>query len=705
MSRECWRGSPNPLGATVNKDGVNFALYSENAEKVFLCLYDDQDQETDRIELKEQTYKVWHGFIPGIKPGQAYGYRVEGPFDPEKGHYFNSHKLLLDPYAKALSKEIQWDNSLFHYNFGGDDAHRSFNEQDSGKSAAKSLVIDDSFNWSSDRHPQVPWNKTIIYETHVKGVSQLRKDIPENLRGTYAGLAHPNMIEHFKTLGVTTIELLPVHQFIEDQTLQEKSLSNYWGYNTISYFSPALKYSSTQNPGDQVQEFKAMVKTLHAAGLEVILDVVYNHTAEGNHLGPMLSFKGIDNAAYYRLNPESPEHYMDYTGCGNTLNVQNPHVLRLITDSLRYWVTEMHVDGFRFDLASALAREMFDVNQLHSFFAILQQDPVLSQVKLIAEPWDLGEGGYQVGNFPDYWSEWNDKYRDTVRGFWKGEEGRLADLGYRLMGSSDLYESSGRGPCASINFITAHDGFTLHDLVSYDHKHNEANNEDNRDGNDNNHSANWGHEGETQNTDINNLRTRIKKNLLATLFLSQGVPMLTAGDELGRTQKGNNNAYCQDNELSWIHWDAADPDLLNFTRNLIAVRNEHPAFHRRHYFEGESLRPGGKKDVFWFLPNGDEMTEEQWTQNYAKCLALSISGTNIQEFDEKGQLVKDKDFIWLLNGSDHNIPFSFPKSLQSAQWKLIIDTNQKNSFPLKEMDLRNPLNLTPHSLMLIQKTN
>jgi isoamylase len=702
-ARERWRGRPSPLGATITAEGVNFALYSHYAEKVVLCLFDENNNETDQIELVDQTFKVWHGLIPGLKAGQRYGYRVHGPFEPTQGHYFNPHKLLLDPYTRATTGPIEWDTSVFSYKMDDPAKHLSFDERDSAPHMPKSIVIDNSFNWEGDHSPNTPWSKTLIYETHVKGFTVLNPEIPENIRGSYSGLAHPKSIEHFKNLGITALELLPVHQFVQDESLQNKGLSNYWGYNSIGFFAPDWRYSSQGHSGGQVQEFKEMVKALHKAGLEVILDVVYNHTAEGNHLGPMLSLKGIDNVSSYRLNLDDPQFYIDYTGTGNSLNVINPHILRLVTDSLRYWVTEMHVDGFRFDLASTLAREMFEVNQLHSFFAILQQDPILSEVKLIAEPWDLGEGGYQVGNFPDQWAEWNDKFRDTVRSFWKGDTGKLAELGYRLMGSSDLYDKTGRGPCSSINFVTAHDGFTLHDLVSYNEKHNEANKEDNRDGNDNNHSFNWGVEGPSDDPNLEELRVRIKKNILSTLFLSQGVPMLVAGDEMGRTQGGNNNAFCQDNEVSWIHWDKMDRELLSFTQSLIKLRKNHVVFRRPNFFEGESLRPGGKKDVFWFLPNGEEMSEEQWTQDYAKCLAVALTGSAINEFDDKGKPVRDDDFIWFLNASDNIVLFDLPNSVQDRRWQLILNTVRKDSFVEVDMDATKTLELPPHSVFLIKQ--
>jgi glycogen debranching enzyme GlgX len=703
QTHSLFRGRPAPLGATLYNDGVNFALFSENAEKVYLCLFDKNGKET-HLELLEQTYKVWHGFVPGIKAGQHYGFRVHGPWDPENGLRFNKHKLLLDPYAKATSGPVIWDHAVYSYIVENPNEGRSFDERDSAPFMPRAIVVDNKFDWGNDSPPNTAWNDTVIYEAHVKGFTKLMPEVPPEHQGTYTGLAHPAVIGYLKDLGITAIELLPIQQFVEEEHLQLNGLKNYWGYNTIGYFAPEWRYATNPNNGSQVQEFKSMVKAMHAAGIEVILDVVYNHTAEGNHLGPTLSFKGIDNQAYYRAVVDEPGMYMDYTGCGNTLNVINPHALRLIMDSLRYWVTEMHVDGFRFDLASALARGFHEVNQLNSFFGILYQDPILSEVKLIAEPWDLGEGGYQVGNFPDHWSEWNDKYRDTVRAFWKGDDGLIADLGYRLMGSNDLYGTTGRGPTASINFITAHDGFCLNDLVSYNGKHNERNLEENRDGNDNNHSFNWGVEGPTDDANIKAVRESIKRSFLATLFLSQGVPMLVAGDEMGRTQDGNNNAYCQDNELSWISWQKADRSLIDFTRNLIKLRREHRVFHRRNFFEGESLRPGGKKDVMWFLPNGQEMTEDEWKLHHSKCLALELTGTAIHEHNEKNELICDDNFIWLLNASSNGVEYQFSDSAKKYQWEIVFDTSREWPKKAETMDPGKRFVISPHSTVLfIQK--
>jgi isoamylase len=696
-----WRGNPSPLGATVHPHGVNFALYSENAERVELCLFETDGREMARVEMAEQTNKVWHVFLHGAQAGLHYGYRVHGPYEPAAGQRFNPHKLLLDPYAKATSGRVQWNPAVFGYVLGHPDGDLSFDTRDSAPFMPKSIVIDSRFDWGDDEPPRTPWHESVIYELHVKGFTKLHPEVPEKLRGTYAGLAHPAAIDHLKRLGVTAVELLPVHQFIEEDFLQKKGLHNYWGYSTIGYFAPEWRYSSSGRHGGQVQEFKHMVKALHEAGLEVILDVVYNHTAEGNHLGPTLSFRGIDNASYYRLLADDPRFYMDYTGTGNTLNVVNLHALRLIMDSLRYWVQEMHVDGFRFDLASALARGFHEVNQLHAFFGIILQDPVLSGVKLIAEPWDLGEGGYQVGQFPDHWAEWNDKFRDTVRAFWKGEGGLIGDLAFRLTGSSDLYERTGRRPFASINFVTAHDGFTLEDLVSYDQKHNEANLENNRDGSDHNLSWNCGVEGETGDPDVLRLRARQKRNFLATLLLSQGVPMLTAGDELGRTQKGNNNAYCQDNEISWIDWARADHSLLEFTRKLISIRFDHRVFHRRNFFQGKSLRGNGQKDILWFMPNGKEMTDEEWEKDFAKCLGIHFSGADLAERNKQHELIRDDDFIWLLNASETAIHFNLPQEFMRKNWKLIFDSSEDSLGDGRSEILESGYLIEPRSCVLM----
>src|SRR3954467_8188720 len=627
---QVWPGTAYPLGATYDGTGTNFALFSEIAERVELCLFDEAGNET-RIPLRERDAFVWHGYLPNIGPGQRYGYRVHGPYEPENGHRCNPSKLLLDPYAKAVDGEIDWAQACFSYTWGDED---SYNEEDSAPHMSKSVVISPFFDWDNDRSPRTPYSDTVIYEAHVKGLTKTHPGIPEEMRGTYAAVAHPVMIEHYKKHGITAVELMPVHQFVHDSHLVDRGQRNYWGYNTIGFFAPHNEYAAARGPGQQVQEFKAMVKALHAEGLEVILDVVYNHTAEGNQLGPTLSFRGIDNASYYRLVDEDPKHYYDTTGTGNTLHMRNPHVLQLIMDSLRYWVTEMHVDGFRFDLASSLARQFHEVDRLSAFFDLVQQDPVVSQVKLIAEPWDVGPGGYQVGNFPPLWTEWNGKYRDTVRDYWRGEPGTTPDFASRLTGSSDLYEHSGTKPIASINFVTAHDGFTIRDLVSYNEKHNEANGEGNADGESHNRSWNCGAEGPTDDEAIIQLRKQQQRNFLTTLFLAQGVPMLVAGDELSRTQQGNNNAYCQDNEISWINWLEADKELLAFTQKLIRLRKEHATFRRRRWFQGMPIWGDGTEDIAWFLPDGAEMTEEHWNQDFAKSMAVFLNGKGIRTPDE-----------------------------------------------------------------------
>ncbi|HEV8540099.1 MAG TPA: glycogen debranching protein GlgX [Nitrospiraceae bacterium] len=674
-----WPGRSYPLGATWDGEGVNFALFSENATAVELCLFDEHDQghESHRIQITERTDQVWHVYLPEVRPGQFYGYRVHGPYDPVAGHRFNPAKLLIDPYAKALSGFVKWSDTMFGYQMGGEDADLVRDDRDNAGQVPKSVVIEQAFSWGDDRLLKTPWEKTVIYEVHVKGFTMRHPDVPDALRGTYAGLATPPAIEHLKALGVTAVELLPVHHFVTDKILVERGLSNYWGYNTVGFFAPDVRYAAAKNGGALVDEFKTMVKTLHSAGIEVILDVVYNHTAEGNHLGPTLSFRGIDNAVYYRLVPDDLRHYMDYTGCGNTLNVRHPRTLQLLMDSLRYWVCEMHVDGFRFDLAAALARELHDVDRLSAFFDTIHQDPVLQQVKLIAEPWDLGEGGYQVGNFPAGWAEWNGKYRDTLRRYWKGDGGQVAELAYRLTGSSDLYETSGRRPYASINFVTAHDGFTLHDLVSFNQKHNEANGEDNRDGTDDNASWNCGVEGPTDNPAITELRERQKRNMIATLLLSQGAPMICGGDEIGRTQRGNNNAYCQDNELSWYNWklDRPEQSLLSFTRKLIALRQEHPVFHRRLFFQGRHIRGAEVKDLSWFRPDGKEMTDEDWTKGYVRCLGLRLAGDAMAETDAKGRPLQDDTFLVLLNAHHERLLFTLPAHRRGVRWEFVLDTN------------------------------
>jgi isoamylase len=669
-------GRSYPLGATWDGEGVNFALFSENATAVDLCLFDraDQEKETHCIRVEERTNQIWHVYLPEARPGLLYGYRVHGPYDPAAGHRFNPSKLLIDPYAKALTGDVQWSDAMFGYRIGDPEADLSYDDRNNSANVPKSVVIEQAFTWGDDRPLRRAWNETVIYEMHVRGFTQRCPDIPEALRGTYAGLATRPVIEYLQRLGVTAVELLPVHAFVTDKHLLDKGLTNYWGYNTIGYFAPDPRYAVQPERG--IWQFKTMVKTFHSAGIEVILDVVYNHTAEGNHLGPTLSFRGIDNATYYRLVPDNQRYYMDYTGCGNSLNVRHPRTLQLIMDSLRYWVQDMHIDGFRFDLASTLARELHDVDRLSAFFDIIHQDPVLARVKLIAEPWDLGEGGYQVGNFPPGWAEWNGKYRDTIRRYWKGDGGQVAELGYRLSGSSDLYEGSGRRPHASINFVVAHDGFTLTDLVSYNNKHNEANGEDNRDGTDDNQSWNCGAEGPTDDPAVNELRQRQKRNMLATLLLSQGVPMLCVGDEVGRTQHGNNNAYCQDNEISWFNWSwsKADQALLEFTTFLIELRQQHPVFHRRQFFQGRLIHGAEVKDIAWFRPDGKEMTEEDWSQGFARCLGVRLAGDAIAEMDTQGDPIRDDTFLLLLNAHHEPITFILPAHKRGVRWELVFDT-------------------------------
>ncbi|MCU1508194.1 MAG: glgX [Glaciihabitans sp.] len=668
-----WPGTAYPLGATFDGNGTNFAIFSEPADRVELCLFDQEGTET-RIELTEVDAYVWHAYLPQVQPGQRYGYRVHGEYDPKSGKRMNAAKLLLDPYAKATCGSIDWDQSLFGYNFGDPDSQ---NNDDSARHMMLGVVINPYFDWAGDRSPRTPYASSVIYEAHVKGLTHLHPGIPEEIRGTYSAIAHPAIIEHLQKLGITAIELMPVHQFVNDSTLQEKGLSNYWGYNTLAFFAPQNTYSSSGELGQQVQEFKNMVRTLHLAGIEVILDVVYNHTAEGNHLGPTLSFKGIDNATYYRLVDGTPEYYMDYTGTGNSFNVRQPHSLQLIMDSLRYWVTEMHVDGFRFDLAAALAREFYDVDRLSTFFELVQQDPIVSQVKLIAEPWDVGPGGYQVGNFPPQWTEWNGKYRDTVRDFWRGEPSTLGEFASRITGSSDLYEHEGRRPVASINFVTAHDGFTLRDLVSYNEKHNEANGEDGKDGESNNGSYNFGVEGPTNDPGINELRGRQQRNFLATMLISQGVPMILHGDELGRTQQGNNNTYAQDNELSWVHWDEADQALIEFTAAVTRLRKEHPTFRRSRFFDG---RPGTRgegdplNDIVWLQPDGNEMSAGDWDSGFGRAIGMYLNGAGIRGRDSRGEPITDRNFLILFNAGDDTVDFTLPPEEYSPEWEVVVDT-------------------------------
>ncbi|MDQ3756799.1 MAG: glycogen debranching protein GlgX [Actinomycetota bacterium] len=660
---EAWPGEPLPLGATYDGAGTNFSLFSEVADAVELCLFDDDGTEA-RVELREVDAFCWHAYLPNVGPGQRYGYRVHGPYDPSAGLRCNPAKLLLDPYATSVEGEVKWNEALFGYRFGRPDER---NDLDSAPFMPKAVVTSPFFDWDNDRHPRRPLHDSIVYEVHVKGFTARHPGIPEHQRGTYAGLAHPVSVDYLTSLGVTAVELLPVHQFVHDAHLVERGLRNYWGYNSIAYLAPHNGYG-------QVQEFKQMVKVLHEAGIEVILDVVYNHTAEGNHMGPVLSFKGIDNAAYYRLVDGDRKHYYDTTGTGNSLNVRHPHVLQLIMDSLRYWVTEMHVDGFRFDLAASLARQFHEVDRLSAFFDLIQQDPVISRVKLIAEPWDLGEGGYQVGNFPPLWSEWNGQYRDCIRDYWRGEEQGLAEFGYRFTGSSDLYESDGRHPFASVNFVTAHDGFTLADLVSYNEKHNEANGEGNRDGESHNRSWNCGAEGPSDDPAVLELRARQRRNLLATLFLSQGIPMLLGGDELGRTQGGNNNAYCQDNEVSWFDWEQQDGATAAFTRRLIELRKAHPVFRRRRWFQGRPLRGEGCSDIAWFRPDGSEMGEDDWQSGFAKAVAVFLNGDAIPTPDARGQQVVDDSFLVLFNASDGDLDFTMPESRFGERWVKVLDT-------------------------------
>jgi isoamylase len=670
-------GYPYPLGATWDGKGVNFTLFTENATGVELCLFDSETEQKAIIKLVEQTDQIWHIYVQGLGPGQLYGFRVSGPFEPENGHRFNPNKLVIDPYAKALSGIIDWNDTLFAYEMGNDAKDLSFSETDSAPFIPKSVVIDSNFHWGEDRPPNTAYYNSVIYEAHVKGLTKTHPDIPEEIRGTYAAIGHPVTIAYLKKLGITAIELMPIHHFVADKHLKEKGLTNYWGYNTLGFFAPDVRYGSAGTHGEQVKEFKQMVKSLHKAGIEVILDVVYNHTAEGNEMGPTLSFKGIDNAAYYRLTDDNKRYYMDYTGTGNTLNANLPNVLRLMMDSLRYWVLEMHVDGFRFDLASTLARELHEVNRLSAFFDIIHQDPVISQVKLIAEPWDIGEGGYQVGKFPPGWAEWNGKFRDCIRDYWSGSENTLPEFADRITGSADLYQDY-RKPTASINFITAHDGFTLHDLVAYNEKHNEANGEDNQDGESHNRSWNCGAEGPTDDPEINALRIKQKKNFLTTLFLSQGVPMLVAGDELGRTQQGNNNAYCQDNEISWINWDTADQDLIAFSSKLIHLRIKHAVFSRKNWFRGVTAKSQGIGDIEWFLPDGSMMEERNWNEGGAKSVAIYLNGNGLHATDSLGKRVVDDNFYMIFNAHHETIHYQLPAAEFGNSWSVVVDTARSN---------------------------
>ncbi len=674
---EVWPGNPYPRGANWDGKGTNFSVFSENAEKVELLLFDTKESVVPAgiVELTERTTTTWHSYLPGVRPGQLYGYRAYGPYDPQKGHRFNPSKMLIDPYAKAIAGDVAWDDSVFGYKIGGASEDLTSDDRDSARFIPKSVVIDQTFDWDGDTQPRIPWNETVIYEAHVKGLTAKHPEIPADLRGTYSAIGCEPVVRHLDSIGVTALELLPVQQHVNERALFDKKLSNYWGYNTIGFFAPDFRYASKGDLGQQVREFKEMVKALHAAGIEVILDVVYNHTAEGNHLGPTLSFKGIDNASYYCLNPKDKRYYMDFSGCGGCFNMTHPRVLQFIMDSLRYWVTEMHVDGFRFDLAATLAREFFEVDQLSTFFDIILQDPVISGVKLIAEPWDIGPGGYQVGNFPELWSEWNGKYRDTIRRFWKGDDGQLSELGYRLTGSSDLYRQSKRNPHASINFVTSHDGFTLRDLVSYDRKHNEANLEENRDGADYNDSWNCGTEGPTDDPEINSLRLRQMKNMVATMFFSQGTPMLLGGDELGRTQNGNNNTYSQDNELSWLDWefDEKGKELLEFVKRLSTIRKEHPVLRRKSFFLGQKLAGRGVKDIFWIRPDGREMRVKEWKQSFAKSIGMLLVGSAIPDVDSRGRRIIDDSFLIFMNAHWEPINFVLPRT--RGRWNILLDTN------------------------------
>ena len=696
-----WPGQPYPMGATWDGEGVNFALFSEHATGVELCLFDNPDdvQESHKIAFQELTDHVWHAYLPDVRPGQFYGYRVHGPYKPEEGHRFNPNSLLIDPYAKAITGRIKWSNALFSYKVGGDKQDLEMSTENSAGGVPKCVVIDSAFTWGADRRPRIPWNRTVIYEAHVRGMTIRHPEVPEPLRGTYLGLCSDAMIDYFLALGITAVELLPIHQFVVDRHLAEKGLTNYWGYNSIGFFAPDVRYA-TKGLGNQVYEFKSMVKTLHSAGIEVILDVVYNHTGEGNHLGPTLSLRGIDNTAYYRLDQKNPRYYVDFTGTGNSLNMQHPRTIQLIMDSLRYWVEEMHVDGFRFDLAPVLARELLEVNKLSAFFDIIQQDPVLSTVKLIAEPWDVGPGGYQVGNFPIRWAEWNGKYRDAIRKYWKGEDSTTPELASRLAGSADIYQGTGRAVYASVNFVTAHDGFTLHDLVSYEQKHNDANGENNQDGHNDNISRNWGAEGETDDEGILDVRFRMMRNYIATLVLSQGVPMLAHGDEIARTQGGNNNAYAQDNEISWVNWDLDDrrKALLEFTKNAIALRHAHPIFRRRHFFRGAPLKEGAPKDLMWIRADGQEMTEQDWQNASNKALGALVNGDATDDTDERGRPIRDDTMLLITNACENEVRFTLPRIGHEGRWAELVDTSAGH---LRMIDA-GWVGLAPHSLLLLR---
>ncbi len=706
MYLELWPGKVYPLGASWDGKGTNFALFSENATGVDLCLFDKDDQET-RLTLTEVDSHVWHGYIPGVGPGKRYGFRVQGPYAPSEGHRFNPNKLLIDPYAKAIDGDVKNGSENFGYSWEDPEADLSFSDSDNAHLIPKSVVIDQSYDWEGDELLRIPFHETIIYEAHVKGFTKQQPDVPEELRGTYAGLAHPASIAYLQSIGITAIELLPVHHFLAyPGHLADKGLKNYWGYDSINYFAPYSGYCADSKPGYQVNEFKDMVKALHKAGIEVILDVVYNHTGEGNHLGPTLSFRGVDNASYYHLVEGDARYYMDFTGCGNSLYVRHPQVLKLMMDSLRYWVLEMHVDGFRFDLASALARELYEVDSLAAFFDIVHQDPVIADVKLIAEPWDVGEGGYQVGNFPLLWSEWNGKYRDTVRDFWRGEDSNLGEFAYRFTGSSDLYETNGRSPYASINFLTAHDGFTLNDLVSYNEKHNEANGEESRDGESHNRSWNCGVEGVTDDPEVLALRERQRRNFLVTLILSQGVPMLVSGDELGRTQGGNNNPYCQDNEISWLDWNLVEGNaaLLDFARQLIYFRRKHPVFQRRKWFQGRAIHGNTVSDIGWFNPDGGQMTDEQWQAGFAKALGVFLNGEEITTTGPQGQRIIDESFLLFFNAHYELIEFTLPTGLQDQEWHVVVDTKEPDFIEEGAVYTADkPVPVTERSLVILRR--
>lgn len=702
-----WPGHSYPLGATYDGEGTNFAVFSEVAEHVELCLIDDRDNTESRIGLDEVDGYVWHAYLPGVGPGQHYGFRVHGPFNPSAGQRCDPGKLLLDPYGKSFHGEFDFGPALFSYHPEDPDGDAAPPALDSLGHTMTTVVINPFFDWAADRAPGTPYHETIIYEAHVKGMTQTHPDIPAELRGTYAGLAHPVIIDHLKSLNVTAIELMPVHQFLHDQRLLELGLRNYWGYNTFGFFAPHSDYAANRQAGGAVAEFKAMVRAFHRAGIEVILDVVYNHTAEGNHLGPTLNFRGIDNAAYYRLDENDLRHYTDYTGTGNSLDARHPHTLQLIMDSLRYWVTEMHVDGFRFDLASTLARELHDVNRLSAFFDLVQQDPVVSQVKLIAEPWDVGEGGYQVGNFPGLWTEWNGKYRDTVRDYWRGEPETLGEFASRLTGSSDLYEATGRRPSASINFVTCHDGFTLADLVSYNEKHNEANGEDNRDGESHNRSWNCGVEGPTDDPAIVALRAHQVRNIMATLLVSQGTPMILHGDELGRSQQGNNNAYSQDSELSWMDWTMVErnADLLAFTRAMTSLRAAHPVFRRRRFFDGRPIRGGDEvRDIAWLTPAGQEMTQQDWDSEFGRCVMVFLNGQALPEPDARGQRIIDDSFLLCFNAGETPVDFITPNTEYAQAWATVIDTAQPAGDTDLAVDAGRAVTVTARSLTILRKS-